>query len=127
MPFPHFFDTHLFVQYFMSPACNLFVYHSTNDFHQLINSRRWSNLEELLENSHGIIGTLHGMPNSPLILINLVIIATFERLVTKKVNSLVLDTIGKLGIGLDITKTVGLVPASRENIKGNHATYRVTG
>jgi hypothetical protein len=84
-------------------------------------------LEELLDDSHGIIRTVYGMSNSSHVLINLVFIATLEHLVTEKVNSIVFNTIGKLGVGFDMTKTVGLVPACRENITRDLSTYGVTG
>jgi hypothetical protein len=79
-------------------------------------------IEELLEDAHGIFGTGNRMADSSGIGVDLVVVATLESLVTKEVNVLVGDAIGLLGLVLEVPEAVGLVPASGEYIEGNLTT-----
>jgi hypothetical protein len=61
------------------------------------------------------------MTHRPSILINLKIITTVIRLVAEKVNRRIVHTIGQVLVGLDVTQTVRLVPAGREDVEGDLA------
>lgn len=57
------------------------------------------------------------MPDGPRIFKDLVVVASLVGLVAEEVDRLVVHTIRPLGLRLDMLQTVGLVPASREDIK----------
>lgn len=62
------------------------------------------------------------MADSPGIGVDLVVVAALKSLVTEEVNVLVGNAIGLLGLVLEVLEAVGLVPASREDVKGNLST-----
>lgn len=66
------------------------------------------------------------MPNRPLILIDLIIVTTLVCLVTKEVDSGVLNTTLLLGLVLEMLEAVGLVPAIREDVEGDLAADGVS-
>jgi hypothetical protein len=62
------------------------------------------------------------VPNGPLVLVNLIVVAADGRLVAKEVDGGVVDAVGLLGLVLEVREAVGLVPAVREDVKGDLAT-----
>jgi hypothetical protein len=79
-------------------------------------------VEELLEDAHGIFRTGNRMADSSGIGVDLVVVAALESLIAKEVNVLVSNAIGLLGLVLEVPEAVGLVPSSREYIEGNLTT-----
>lgn len=59
------------------------------------------------------------MTNRAWVLVDLVIIAALVRLVAKEVDGGVLNAIRLLGVGLEVSKAVSLVPAGWEDIEGD--------
>lgn len=59
------------------------------------------------------------------ILVYFIIVPTLVGLITKEVDSGVLHPTDRL-FGLEMLYAVGLVPASREDVEGNLAAYRVS-
>lgn len=51
------------------------------------------------------------------VLVDLVVITTLVGLVTKEVDSIILDTIWLLGLVLEMLQTVSLVPSSWEHVE----------
>ena len=67
------------------------------------------------------------MPYRPTIIINLPIIPTGKRLVTKEMDLVVFDS-GKTrsrSFSLDVLETISLVPALGKDVEGDLATYGV--
>ncbi len=85
-----------------------------------------SQIEHLLEDLHSVIRIIDRMPNRSRVLIDLIVVATLESLVAKEVDLIVLDTIRKQRIRLDMLQAVRLVPACRKYIKGYLTSDRVT-
>lgn len=79
-------------------------------------------IESLLDLSYGLIGVLHGVADSPWVLVNLVIITTLEGLVAEEVDGGVVDAAGLLGLVLEVLEAVPLVPALGEDVEGDLAT-----
>jgi hypothetical protein len=87
-------------------------------------------IEEFLDLAHGVFGTLDRVTNGAGVAVDLPVVATLIGLIAKEVNGVVADAAGLLGLGLEVTKAVGLVPAGREDVEGNltadrEATIRV--
>lgn len=61
------------------------------------------------------------MPSGALVLVNLVVVAALERLVAEEVDRRVVCAVRLLRLGLDVFQAIRLVPAGREDIKGNLA------
>jgi hypothetical protein len=59
--------------------------------------------------------------NGALVGEDLIVVAAGGGLVAKKVNVLVGDAAGFLGLGLEMLEAVGLIPPGREDIKGDLA------
>lgn len=76
-------------------------------------------IEELLEDAHGVLRPGNGMSDGSVIGEDLVVVAALEGLVTKEVDVLVGNAIGLLGLVLKVLEAVGLVPASGEHVEGN--------
>lgn len=66
------------------------------------------------------------MPNSPLVLVNLVIVSTGRSLVTEEVDGIVLDTIREFVIILDVPEAEGLVPTGGKDVEGDLAANGVS-
>ena len=81
-------------------------------------------MEKLFEKFYGILGTSNGVTFGPRVRVNLVVVATRERLITEEVDSLIFSSRDAL-LSFHVSQTVGLVPAGREYIKGNLTTDRV--
>lgn len=75
-----------------------------------------SKIKELLQLLHGIIRALNGVTNGAGVLIDFMVIAAHEALVTEEVDVLVLSA-GDILLGFDVLQAVGFVPAGRENIE----------
>jgi hypothetical protein len=60
--------------------------------------------------------------NGAWVLVNLVIIAALEGLVTEEVDGGIGDAAGLLGLVLEVLEAVPLVPALREDVEGDLAT-----
>lgn len=54
--------------------------------------------------------------------VDFVVVAALEGLVAEKVDGLVGDAVGLLGLVLEVLQAVGLVPAGGEDIEGDLAT-----
>ena len=65
------------------------------------------------------------MADSPRVLINLIVVAAFECLVTKKVDCRVIHSARQVLVVLDVLQAVRLVPARWEDIEGNLTTNGV--
>lgn len=78
-------------------------------------------VKQLLELVHGILGAVDSMSNGAGIFINLIVVTANEGLVAEEVNCAVFDARDAL-LRLDMLQTVGLVPASGEDIEGDLAT-----
>lgn len=65
------------------------------------------------------------MADGPGVTVDFVVVASGEGLVTEEVDRLVLDT-GDVLLGLDMLQTIGLVPASGENVERDLTTDGVT-
>ncbi len=61
------------------------------------------------------------MPHRPLVVEDLVVVATLHRLVAKEVDGGVLDAAGPLGLVLEVLQAVRLVPARGEDVEGDLA------
>lgn len=81
-------------------------------------------LEQFLDNLHGLCWAFDSMANGAGVGVDLVIVSARACLVAEKVNVLVCDTSGLLSIILEMTQAVGLVPTSREDIERDLATDR---
>jgi hypothetical protein len=66
------------------------------------------------------------MTNGPRILVDLIIVTARHRFIAKEMDSVVLDAIGKVDVVLDVTKTVGFIPACGEDVEGDLATDGVS-
>ena len=78
-------------------------------------------IEDLLELLHGIIRVDNRVADCAGVLIDLVVITSNETLVTEEMNVLIFGT-GDVLLGLDMLQGIGLIPACRENIKGDLTT-----
>lgn len=87
---------------------------------------QYSKTKGLLQLLHGVLGSLDRVADSPGVNVNLVIIATSKALVTEEVDVLVFGA-AELLFSLDMLQTIGLVPASGENIERDLATNGETG
>ena len=76
-----------------------------------------SEVEELLELRSSLLRVFHTMADSPRVFIDLVVIASLERLVSKKVNRRVLDPARQVLLVLHVPKAICLVPAFRKHIE----------
>lgn len=61
------------------------------------------------------------MANGSLVAEDLVIVAALECLVSEEVDLLVSDSVGLLGLVLEVAQTVSLIPAGGEDVEGNLA------
>jgi len=75
---------------------------------------------------HRIIGIDNRVANGALVNIDLIVIATLERLVAEKVNRRVLDSARLLGLGLEVAEAERLVPTRGENIERDLAANGVS-
>ena len=64
------------------------------------------------------------MANSARVTVDFPVIATFVGLVTEEVDGAVGDATRLLGLGLEVTKAVGLVPAGWEDIERDLTSNR---
>jgi hypothetical protein len=80
-----------------------------------------SEVKQLPEDAHRLVGVLDGVANGAGVAVNLPVVAALEGLVAEEVNRLVLDAARLLGLVLEVLEAVGLVPAGREDVKGNLA------
>ena len=78
-----------------------------------------SEIKELLDDTHGVLGSGNRMTDSSGVGVDFVIVAALEGLVTKEVDVLVGNAIGLLSLVLEVLEAVGLVPANGEHIEGN--------
>jgi hypothetical protein len=85
-----------------------------------------SQVKGLLDLRIAIIRILNAMANRPRILIDLVVVATLERLVAEEVDCLVVHSTRHVLVVLDVLKAVRLVPACWEDVEGDLAADRVT-
>ena len=58
------------------------------------------------------------MSNSPRVLVDLVVVTTFEGLVAEEVDRLVVYSIGQVLVVLDVLQAIRLVPAGWEDVEG---------
>jgi hypothetical protein len=82
-------------------------------------------VEQLLQLSHCLLRAGHTVAHSARVLEDLVVVAALVRLVAEEVDLGVLDA-GDLLLGLDVLQAVSLVPAGREDVKGDLSADRVT-
>lgn len=61
------------------------------------------------------------MANGSLVAEDLVVVAALERLVSEEMDVLVGDSVGLLGLVLEVVQAVGLVPAGGEDVEGDLA------
>lgn len=61
------------------------------------------------------------MANGSLVAEDLVVVAALERLVSEEMDVLVGDSVGLLGLALEVVQAVGLVPAGGEDVEGDLA------
>lgn len=61
------------------------------------------------------------MPNRPLVLVDLVVVAALVRLVAEEVDGLEVDAVGQVLVGFDVLQAVRLVPAGGEDVEGDLA------
>lgn len=73
-------------------------------------------IKDLLQLLHGVLRSVNRVANGARIHVDLVVVPTRETLVTKEVNSLVLDS-GNALLSLDVLQAISLVPAIREDIE----------
>lgn len=78
-------------------------------------------VENLLDDLHGVLGALDRVANGAGVSVNLVVVAADGRLVAKEVDVLVADAALLLGLGLEVLEAVCLVPAGGEDVKGDLA------
>ena len=78
-------------------------------------------MEQLLEYQHRILGPFDRVASGPLVAVNLPVIAALETLVAKEVHLVEREASRLSGFGLEVLKTVGLVPAGGEYIEGDLA------
>jgi hypothetical protein len=71
-----------------------------------------------------VIRVSDGVSNGTGVAEDLVVVASLLGLVTKEVDVLVGDTTWLLGLGIEMSQAVSLVPAGGENIKGDFTTNR---
>lgn len=83
-----------------------------------------SHLKHLLQNRHGLIRILDRVSRRPRILIDFIIVATLECLVSEEMDVLVIDARQVL-LGLDVSETEGLVPSRGKDVEGDLTAYRV--
>lgn len=88
----------------------------------LIFARSPSEVKQLLDLRVRIIRIENRMSNRPRIRENLVVIATRESLVAKEVDSCIFDPTGLLGLPLQMSQTVSLIPTLREYVERDLAT-----
>ena len=86
---------------------------------KLVSPSPRSKIEQLLELGNGIIRALDAVPNGARVFVDLVVVASLIRLVSEEVNGGVLDAQALLV--LNMLETVSLVPAAREDVKGDLA------
>ena len=70
------------------------------------------------------------MTGRPWIIVDLVIIATFEALVPEEMDGLVMDarqSLGRICLGLNMLQTVRLVPTMREYVERDLPANRIPG
>src|SRR6478752_4366303 len=79
-------------------------------------------IEEFLEDTHGVLRSGDGVASCPRVGVNLVVVAALECLVAKEVNGLVGDTVRLLGLVLKVLEAVSLIPPGGEHIEGDLAT-----
>lgn len=77
-----------------------------------------SHIKQLPQLRHRLLGVLHTMPDRPLVLVDLVVVAALVRLVTEEVDSRKVDAVGQVLVGLDVLQAVRLVPARGEDVEG---------
>lgn len=87
-------------------------------------SNRALQVEQLPQLSHRLLRASHTVTNSARVLENLVVVAALVSLVAEEVDLAVLDA-SDLLLGLDVLQAVGLVPAGREDVKGDLSADRV--
>lgn len=78
--------------------------------------------KDLLENGHGVLGALDRVADGAGVLVDFVVVAALGRLVAEKVNVLVGDAVGLLGLVFEVLEAVRLVPAGREDVKRDLAS-----
>lgn len=78
-------------------------------------------IEEFFQDAHGILGALDSVANGPGVVENLPVVAALKGLVAEKVDVLVGDAVGLLGLVLEVLQAVGLVPAVGEDVEGDLA------
>jgi hypothetical protein len=85
-----------------------------------------SQLEGLLEDADGVLGSLDRVACDAGVVVDLVVVAALEGLVAEEMDGGVLDSAGLLCVVLEVLKAVGLVPASGEDIKRDLAANGVS-
>lgn len=98
--------------------------HTCNSSAQIIGpclSNNQSQIEQLLDLSHGFIRVVDRMSNGPRIGVDLVVVSSYIRLVAEEVDGGVLDAAGLLGFVLEVREAVRLVPALGEDVEGDLA------
>lgn len=79
-------------------------------------------MEELLDLTQSVLGTVDRVANGTVISVDFVVVATGTSLVTEEVDVLVGDATRLLSLSLEVLKAVCLVPASGEDVEGDLAT-----
>jgi hypothetical protein len=74
-----------------------------------------SKVEQLLELSGSVLGSLDAVADGTRVLVDLVVVTTLVCLVTEEVDRCVLGSV--LLLGLDVLQAVCLVPTSGENVE----------
>lgn len=79
-------------------------------------------VEQLLQDAHGVLGALDRVADGPGVAVDLEVVAALKGLVAEEVDVLVGDSVGLLGLVLEVLQAVGLVPAGGEDVEGDLAT-----
>lgn len=79
-----------------------------------------SDVEDFAQEPHGVLGVFDRVALGARVAIDLVVVAALVRLVAEEVDGGVVDA-ALLGLALEVTQTVRLVPAVGEDVKGDLA------
>jgi hypothetical protein len=82
-----------------------------------ISSIRQSDIEQLFQLCRSVVWVCDGVTNRSWVSVDLVVVTTLVGLVTKEVDSRVLDSAGELRLIFQMLQTIGLVPAGRKDIE----------
>ncbi len=87
-----------------------------------------SQVKDLPQNLHSMLGPVYCVASRARVVVDLIVISTFEGLVAEEVDRLVVnarETLGGVRFCFDVLQTVCLVPAMWEDIERDLAANRV--